>query len=261
MHHRHLCTALLAAGLLASGCSFKALGLHQKDGLEDVDELLAHVERVQVESAVTKERTHAAVENLRKLVAPEFKGDPISAHGELEVAVERVEDQATALRRSVRPLKQKGEKVFTAWARNLESFGNVAMRQRSQERLEETRRRYDAILSTAGLAQLALDAFQRDLADQALFLEHDFNSSSVALVAQELDGLRNRGKELARRLDTCIAACRAYVEFSAPGAQLAGPGQPDATQAAPAPAPTTAPAPKKKPTTQAQPPATTTRGG
>lgn len=259
MPTRPLC--LLLVGLLASSCSLKALGIRQNDGLADVDQLLAHVERVQVESAVSKERAHAAVESLRTLVAPEFKGDPIAAHAEYVAAVELVEDQARALSKSVRPLKNKGEHVFHDWAANLESFGNVAMRQRSQERLEETRKRYDAILASAGMAQLALDTFHRDLADHALFLEHDFNSSSVALVAQELDGLRSRGKELAKRLDACIAACRAYVEFSAPGAQLATPAEPAATPAAPATAaPAPKPAPKKK-TTTTQPPATTTKGG
>ena len=207
---------------------------------------------------MTKERTHAALENLRTLVAPEFQGDPAISHGEFVAAVERVEDQAAALRKCVRPMKSTGERVFTDWAANLEDFGNVAMRQRSQERLEETRRRYDVILSTAGLAQLALDSFQRDLGDQALFLEHDFNASSVALVAQELDALRNRGRELAKRLDVCIGACQAYVEFSAPSGQLGpvsqGPAAtPPAQTLVPAPAPAPAAkkaAPKKKPAPQ-----------
>ena len=239
-------SALLVLALLAPACSFKALGIRQQDGLEEVDELLSQVERLQVEVAVTKERTQAAVESLRALIAPEFKGDPITAHGEFEVAVELVEDQAKALRKCMRPLKSKGEQVFSAWAANLESFGNLGMRQRSQERLEETRKRYDAILSTANLAQLALDGFHGDLSDQALFLEHDFNASSVALVAQELEGLRNRGRELAKRLDTCIAACHAYVEFSAPGAQVAAPDElAGAAEPAPTQAPSPAPAAKK----------------
>lgn len=250
--HTRVLRSLPFLVLLASGCSMKALGIRQRDGLVEVDQLLSHVERVQVESAVARERTHAAVESLRKMVAPEFKGDPIVAHQEFEAAVEEVEDQARALLGSVRPLKSTGERVFASWAENLESFGNVSMRQRSQERLEETRRRYDAILAAAGMAQLALDAFHRDLADQALFLEHDFNASSVALVAQELEGLKSRGRELAKRLDATIAACRAYVEFTAPGAQLEPPSEPAASSTEPPAAPTAEgaprkPAPKKKP--------------
>ena len=207
--------------LLLSSCSLQTLGVKQKGGLERVDELLSYVEGVQVEATVSKERSQAALESLRRLVAPEFKGDPATGHKELVLAVEQTSDQADALKASVRPLRKTGEKVFARWTEDLESFGNLAMRQRSQERLEETRRRYDAILAAAVAAQLAYDSFNGDLNDHALFLEHDFNATSVALMAQELDGLRTRHKELLKRLDASAAACQAYVEFSAPSAQVA----------------------------------------
>lgn len=251
MHQRSFTLPLAALFLL--GACFSTLGV-KKGGLERVDELLSHVERVHVESAVSKERAQSAVESLRTLVAPEFKGDPIVGHAALEKAVEESTDQAEALSDSVRPLRKTGEKVFERWTADLESFGNLAMRQRSQERLEETRKRYDAIIAAAVSAQLAFDAFNGDLSDHALFLEHDFNTTSVALIAQELDGLKSRGRELAKRLDTVAAACQAYVEFSAPQAQIEpAPATPEAAPVAapapqPAPAPVKpAPAPKKKP--------------
>jgi len=239
----------LALAAALTSCSALTLGVKQKGGLERVDELLSHVERVNVESAVSKERSQAAFEELRSLVAPEFRGDAPSAHARLEAAVEASVDQAEALKKSLKPLRKTGESVLERWTEDLESFGNLAMRQRSQERLEETRRRYDAILAAVVSAQLAFDAFNGDLSDNALFLEHDFNSSSVALVAQELDGLKARGRELVKRLDACMAACQAYVEFSAPVAQIT----PEKEAApAPEPEPVKKPTPKKKVTTRTQ---------
>lgn len=237
---------LLATLFVTSACAaFSGLGLAQKDGLGQVDELLARVEHVQVEAAVAKDRAHGALESLRHMLAPEFTGDPASGHAELVAAVAQSSEQAGALRDSVRPLRKTGESVFERWTADLESFGNLAMRQRSQERLEETRRRYDVVLAAAVAAQLSHDAFNGDLSDQALFLEHDFNAAAVAVVAQELDGLKTRGKELARRLDACVAACQAYVEFAAPSAQVAPAGEADASMT-----PASRPAPAKKPEIQ-----------
>jgi hypothetical protein len=248
-------TLLLAAALLAtSACSgLAALGIKDKGGLDRVDKLLSAVERVQVECAVSKERSQEAFDHLRGMVAPEFRGDPAVAHAELETAVEASEDQAESLERSVKPMRRTAETVFERWTSDLESFGNLAMRQRSQERLEETRRRYDAIVSAAIAAQLAYDGFNGDLKDNALFLEHDFNASSVGLVAQGMDAMRSRGRELAKRLDACIEACQAYVEFSAPQNQVtdepaeteSSTEEPEAekTEAAPT---TKKPAPKRK---------------
>lgn len=238
-----LSLSLLVTLLVTSGCSAFSLGVKQ-GGLERVDELLSDVEHVQVEAAVSKERSQGAFERLRTLVAPEFRGDAPAAHAEFVAAVEASEDQAKALKNSLRPLRKTGEAVLERWTADLESFGNVSMRQRSQERLEETRRRYDAVLAAAVAAQLAYDAFNGDLADNALFLEHDFNATSVALIAQDLDGLKSRGRELAKRLDASMAACQAYVEFSAPMAQVS-PAEESVIQNTPTEQAEAAPAPKK----------------
>jgi len=245
-------TRLLVLVPLLAGCSgLRSLGIKQAGGLEAVDELLGHVEQVQVDAAVSKQRAQGALEALRTLIGPEFKGDPIQGHAGVVAAIEESADQAEALQDAMRPLRKKGEAVFARWSADLESFGNIAMRQRSQERLEETRRRYDAILAAAVSAQLAYDAFNGDLGDHALFLEHDFNASAVQVVAGEFEGLKSRGKELGKRLDAVAAACQAYVEFAAPKAQVepapaseVAPEAPAASGAAPAPAPR--PTPKKK---------------
>jgi hypothetical protein len=228
--------ALLGLGS-CSGLAFSK----DSSGLEGVDRLLSHVERTQVEALVAKERAQEALDALRILVAPEFRGEPAAAHEVYVGSVEASEDQADALQDSVKPLKRTGEKVFERWAEDLESFGNIAMRQRSQERLEATRQRYDAVLSAAVSAQLAYDGFNGDLHDHALFLEHDFNTTSVALIAGEQESLRNRGRELGKRLDVLAAACQSYLEFSAPQAELQrdGPVQgPASADSGPRPAPT-----------------------
>lgn len=237
-----LATAACLLGL--SSCSGLAFS-KDSSGLESVDELLSHVERTQVESVVAKERAQEALESLRLLVAPEFRGDPAAAHAAFVAAVEASEDQADALQDSVKPLKRSGERVFQRWAEDLESYGNIAMRQRSQERLEATRTRYDAVLAAAVSAQLAHDAFNGDLHDHALFLEHDFNATSVAMIAGEMEGLRNRGRELGKRLDALAAACQAYLEFAAPQAEV----ESEAPVQGPQPAPQSGPSgPKPSPT-------------
>lgn len=247
---KHRATVLVLVSLLAGCSGLASLGIKQSSGLEAVDELLAQVEQLQVDAAVSKERAQGALENLRTLIAPEFRGDAAQGHAELRKGIEASEDQAETLQDDTRPLRKTGESVLARWTEDLESFGNLAMRQRSQERLEETRRRYDAVLAATVSAQLAYDAYNGDLGDHALFLENDFNKSSVQVVAAEFDGLKSRGKELGRRLDALIGACQAFVEYSAPGAELEP--APETSVAPPAeatPAPETAPqAPAKKPT-------------
>ncbi len=207
---------------LPLGACLSGLSVRDSTDMDQVDALLSAVERVQVETVVAKERAQAALEGLRSIVASDFQGDPLAAHGELLGNVEASETQAEELGKSVRMLRRNSDAVFRRWTKDLESFANISMRQRSQARLEETRTRLEAVLSSAGASQLALDGVNADLNDYALFLEHDFNAASVALISAEVDELGLRVKELERRLDATAAACQDYVESTALRGQLDG---------------------------------------
>ncbi len=182
------------------------------DSLGEVDELLTRIERVQAEALVSKERAHAGLETLRVLVAPEFRGDAVSTHAALLDAIELSDDQADRLRASVEPMKKVAESVFEKWTADLESFGGTSMRQRSQVRLEETRARYEDIVTAAVRAQIAYDAFNATLRDHALFLGNDMNAASIAEIVGDVEKMAVYFQELDRRLDGCAAACRTYVE-------------------------------------------------
>jgi hypothetical protein len=231
---RNVLVRALPAVLPALGLSacLSGFAVQDSEGLSRVDQLLNHVEHVQVEAVVTKERAHAALGSLQAVVAPGFQGDPVAAHLQLVQIIEQSLDQALAFRDSVEPLQEVGEDVFEQWTADLESFGNSAMRQRSQARLEETRSRYQDISAAAVSAQLNLDALNADLSDYALFLQHDFNAASVAMISGEVETLGERLRELDRRLDACAVACQAYVESSALRGQLQD--EPEPEQAAPA---------------------------
>ncbi len=182
------------------------------DSLDHVDGLLSRIERVQAESLVSKERADAALETLRVLVAPEFRGDAMSTHAALLDAIKLSDVQADRLRASVEPMKKLAESVFERWTKDLESFGNTSMRQRSQVRLEETRARYEDIVTAAVRAQIAYDAYNATLRDHALFLGNDMNAAAIAEIVGDVEKMGVYSQELDRRLEACAAACRTYVD-------------------------------------------------
>lgn len=213
-----LCTFVCSVPVVVwlSACSsLSGFGQQKSDGLNRVDELLACVEQVQVESLVSKERAHAAYGALQTIVGPDFDGDAIAAHAELEQQIEASKDQGKKLAATVVPLERSADGVFERWTADLESFGNTKLRQHSQARMEETRARCDAVLRAVKTAEVAFDAFNADLNDHALFLEHDFNAAAVASIAGAVDGLQFQAQELDRRLDACSNTARSYVQAAA----------------------------------------------
>ncbi len=224
MQPRILVESLVLAGTLAlASCGSPGRSMKESGGPSNVDDLLNRVERVEIAAVVGKERAHEALAALRVLVAPEFQGDAFAAYTKLLEAVDQSQKQAAELQAAVGPMKKLADQVFFEWMSDLESFGNSQMRQRSQMRLEETRARYDAVHKTAVAVQIVYDALNADLADHALFLEHDLNASSVAMLANAVDDLSEKSRELDTRIDSCVAASKTYVEHAALRGQLAKP--------------------------------------
>ncbi len=187
----------------------------QAQSVQEVDDLLTRVERVQVEATVSRDKAREALQNLTVLVAPNFAGDATKAFATLQQSIESSEKETLEFRRAITPMAQSAESVFGRWTADLESFGNTRMRQRSQTRLDETRARYQTVLTTAQAVLVTLESFNADLNDQALFLASDLNASAVQAIHPEVRELHERAKELDGRVETCSAASRNYVESAA----------------------------------------------
>jgi ElaB/YqjD/DUF883 family membrane-anchored ribosome-binding protein len=212
MKRSTLATLVLGAALLGvSACSSPS---KQKKAVRQVDSFLDRIETIHVESEISSERAHSALETLHLIVSPEFSGDSLAAYEDFVDAIEASEDQAEELRSQVGPLEKSADKVFGQWAEDLDGFTSDAMRRRSEARLETTRARYTEILGAMDEAQGAYDRFNLGLRDHAFFLSHDLNPSAVAEIMDEVDALGAEADALDRQLEACREAVRAYVQAS-----------------------------------------------
>lgn len=194
----------------------------QAQSVQDVDDLLTRIERVQVDATVAKDKARGALAQLTTLVSPNFAGDATKTFAGLKDAIETSDRQTLDFRRSIGPMSASAESVFSRWTSDLEGFGNTRMRQRSQGRLDETRARYQTVLTSAQAVLVTLEAFNADMNDQALFLASDLNAAAVQAIHPEVRELHERAKELDGRVDACSNAARAYVESAALYGQVEG---------------------------------------
>jgi len=195
-----------------AGC---ATTTEQAQSVQNVDGLLTQIERVHVDATVAKEKAHNALTQLSTLVSPNFTGDATKAYASLKDAIDASEDQTSALRRSVGPMVESAEDVFRRWTSDLEGFGNSRMRQRSQARLDETRGRYQSVLTATQSLLISFDSFNADLKDTALFLGNDLNAAAVTAIHPDVRALHEQIRELDGRVEVVGNAARTYVESSA----------------------------------------------
>ena len=195
-------TCVTACGIFGGGDSASLL---------NVDDLVSWVERVHVESELSKGRAHDTIDTLRALVHSDYEIDAVAAYTTFSEALSSSEAQAEELRSSIDAMKDAAEPVFLQWDQDLLSFSSAAIRQRSQARLAATRERYAAIIAASAPAQTNYDIFNLSVRDIALFLGNDFNPDSVAAIRGEVTTLTQLSQDLDLRLDACIEAARTYI--------------------------------------------------
>lgn len=193
--------------------------------INKVDDLVSRIERVHVETEVSKDVVRETVSSLQVLSSHDFGGNGATAYLEFMSAIKRSERQAARLRSTVAPMKEASDPVFQQWANDLAGFSSPRMRHLSEQRLATTRERYNSIVASVDPAQSAYEVFNQGLRDIALFLGHDFNPVAVAEIEQDIHAVANLAAELDGRFDTCLMAARTYLDSSAmPAAPGASPG-------------------------------------
>ena len=209
---------LLSLGLLAvSSCS---LGTKQSAGIRMVDNLVTHIETVQLESEVSRQVIFETLTSLHPLVARSFDGQVVETYTTFAIAVERSEDQAANLAQAIKPMVQAAERVFGRWEANLGQYSRESMRQRSQDRLDQARARYAEVLASALEVQAGYDEFNGGMRDLTLYLGIDLNPASVASIQGEAQELAGEGQDLRRDFEECSRVAQVYIVAAAPLGQL-----------------------------------------
>ena len=203
----------VTAGLGLSSC---ANLFHKDEGLKQVDDLLVRIERVHVETELSRSRADAAVERLAAMANSEFGEEYADeAFRTLMETIDASVAQADRLRASVAPMEAAAASLFENWRGDLDEFSNERLRKHSQARLEKTRRRYATITAALEPTQVALDAFNLELQDHALFLSNDFNATSLRALGSQVQMLEEQSQKLDELFQGSMNTTLAYLRWAA----------------------------------------------
>lgn len=204
-------SAALTTGLIGSACS----STHQSVGIESVDGLATRVERVHLETELSKEAVYRSIICMSELFRPQFDGDPSEVFEAFVTSTEECQKRANTLRGHIVPMRNSADDVFANRATNVEAIASESMRARAQARLDSAEGRYQRVEDAANNAQTKLDALIVRLRDMALFLGHDFNEEAVESVRQDAFSIRDEARALSIVLDRCMDAAAIYVRDTA----------------------------------------------
>jgi hypothetical protein len=221
-------SALLAGAgslLLAACASTEGTGT-----LVQVNEFGATIQRVQADSDAANEKVGLVAGRFGALLHFDFEHDALAAFTEFHQAQEAALAALGKMREDVATMKGSAEPFFKHWQADLDRFSSTELKLRSQQRMTETRRRFDAIVASADSTQHAFEAFNAKMRDYSIFLAHDFNEESCAALRGDEARMKDETSALSQGFEKCSQSAREYVQTaSLPTASSPAPAADDKT--------------------------------
>ena len=167
---------LRRAGLLAGAPLLLLLGCASTEPsgtLVQVNEFGATIARVQADSDAAGEKVALVAGRFGALLHFDFEHDALATFTEFHAAQEASVSALAKLRDDVAAMKGAADPFFKRWQQDLERIASTELRLRSQQRMTETRRRFDAIVASTESVQHNFEAFNSKMRDYSIFLAHD----------------------------------------------------------------------------------------
>ena len=224
---------LRRAGLLAGAPLLLLLGCASTEPsgtLVQVNEFGATIARVQADSDTAGEKVALVAGRFGALLHFDFEHDALATFTEFHSAQEASVSALAKLRDDVAAMKGAADPFFKKWQQDLERIASTELRLRSQQRMTETRRRFDAIVASTESVQHNFEAFNSKMRDYSIFLAHDFNEESCAALRGDEARMKDESTALAQGFEKCSQSAREYVQTaSIPTASSAAPAVEDKT--------------------------------
>jgi hypothetical protein len=200
----------IALVLLLAGCSGAYYSAMEKVGFAKRDILADRVEKARESQTAAKEQFADALQ--RFLAVTKADGGELQRkYDDLNREFTRSEERAKDVRGRIAAVEDVADALFREWKQELGQYSNASLRRDSERQLDQTRRRYDALLGLMRRAADRMDPVLATFRDQVLYLKHNLNARALASLS---DTHRNLEADISRLISDMETAIREAEIFS-----------------------------------------------
>ena len=209
--HIHLCLAFFTAALvLLTGCSnpyysaMETVGVHKRDIMVD------RVENARDAQQDAQEQFKSALEQFNSVVSLE-ETDLKKAYEQLNDEYEECVAIADKVSDRIDKVEAVSEALFDEWADEIKLYENKELARASKEQLNNTKARYEEMLSHMQEAEKSMEPVLRIFRDNVLFLKHNLNAQAIGSLQDEFAGLELEIDKLIERMNEAIESSNAFI--------------------------------------------------
>ena len=137
--------------------------------------------------------------------------DTKKAYSDLGKWVEECEKKRANAGSKTDAMETEAHTFFAEWTQSLDAITNPDLRKRSQDRLNDTRLRYNDILKIGRQAGGEFDVFVGSLRDQYVYLGYDLNPAALASLSGDAKQVNTQAAALFAKIDETVKMAQEYI--------------------------------------------------
>lgn len=207
--------ALFVLALCCTGCSTLYYSTMEKLGIPKREIMVDRVEEARDSQKAAKKEFANALEQFKSVVAVKG-GDLESKYNKLSAALEDSEKRASDVRERIAAVEDVSDALFKEWRAELKQYSSSELRRSSEQKMKESRGRYEALMSAMNKAESRLDPVLQPLRDQVLYLKHNLNAKAIGGLTDEVTSIETKVDDLVRDMEASIREANAFIETLTP---------------------------------------------
>lgn len=202
---------LLTFSLGLTACDTAYMAAMEKMGYAKRDILSSRVKSARDAQEDAKKEIQSALEQFGKVVGYQG-GDLEATYKKLNNELQNSEDSADAVRKRIKDVESVADSLFAEWKTELGQYSSADLRRKSEEKLSQTKARYQEMLSAMKKAEQRIDPVLKPLRDQVLYLKHNLNARALAAIKGELVKVDAQVDQLVKDMNRSIAEADKFIQ-------------------------------------------------
>ncbi|MBX3315915.1 MAG: DUF2959 domain-containing protein [Phycisphaeraceae bacterium] len=203
----------MALAVLATlvGCSSTQIAVKESLGYAKREQLVDRVEDARDGQEAAKQQFESALAEFLSVTGVET-GELEKKYASIKKQYERCEDRAKAVNARIKDVERVATALFKEWNAELDQYSSSEMRAASKRQLDDTKIKYDALLSTMKQAAAKMDPVLAAFKDQTLFLKHNLNARAIASLQQTSGQIQSDVQTLVAEMEQAINEANAFIQ-------------------------------------------------
>ena len=197
--------------LYVSACSQAYYGALEKAGIHKRDIMVDRVQDAKNSQEEARDQFQSALEEFSS-VANFQGGDLEDTYKKLDKELQKSEVKAEEVKNRIDSVEDVSIALFKEWEEELEQYESQKLRKQSEQQLNDTKIRYQQLMSAMRLAESRIEPVLKPFRDQVLFLKHNLNAKAIASLRGELVQVESDTGKLIKELEASIAEADRFIQ-------------------------------------------------